>query len=145
MSTYSPLRQLVIDAGVCFTLMTPVETQARISGLINAQIQAGAQLYAPTLMRYELASTFTKAVALGGMSEERGRDGLRQALALPIHLVAPDESLTQAAFDWTLRLQRAAAYDSFYLALAEQMGCELWTVDRRLAHAVNRPWVCFVG
>jgi hypothetical protein len=31
------------------------------------------------------------------------------------------------AFAWTLRLDRAAAYGSFYLALAEELVCDLWT------------------
>ncbi len=40
-----------------------------------------------------------------------------------------------------VRLNRAAAYDSFYLALAESLGCELWTADQRLHNAVDLPWV----
>jgi predicted nucleic acid-binding protein len=46
---------------------------------------------------------------------------------------------------WTLRLNRAAAYDSFYLALAERLGCNLWTADRRLWQAVSAGWVRLVG
>jgi predicted nucleic acid-binding protein len=42
-------------------------------------------------------------------------------------------------------LNRAAAYDSFCLALAEAMQCELWTADRRLVNAVNLPWVRLGG
>ncbi len=38
--------------------------------------------------------------------------------------------------------ERAAAYDSFYLAAAETLGCELWTADRRLVNdRGNQPWV----
>jgi predicted nucleic acid-binding protein len=46
---------------------------------------------------------------------------------------------------WTRRLNRAAAYDSFYLAVAESLGCELWTADQRLSKAVDLPWVCLAG
>ena len=49
------------------------------------------------------------------------------------------------AFDWTVRLKRAAAYDSFYLALAETMECELWTAEKRLCNAVDQPWVRWAG
>jgi hypothetical protein len=38
-------------------------------------------------------------------------------------------------------LDRAAAYDSFYLALTESLGRELWTADRHLCSAVALPWV----
>jgi predicted nucleic acid-binding protein len=42
-------------------------------------------------------------------------------------------------------LNRAAAYDSFYLALAETLQCELWTADRRLRSAIDLPWVRWAG
>ena len=41
----------------------------------------------------------------------------------------------------TLPLERAAAYDSFYLALAEQLDADLWTTDLNLVRAVGKPWV----
>ena len=50
-----------------------------------------------------------------------------------------------SAFAWTRRLNRAAAYDSFYLALAEGLQCDLWTADRRLFNAVDLPWVHLAG
>jgi len=38
---------------------------------------------------------------------------------------------------------RPTAYDAHYLALAEMLGCEFWTADRRLYNAVKEelPWV----
>lgn len=58
---------------------------------------------------------------------------------------ASDGEQTRLAFDWTIRLKRAPAYDSYYLALAEIMGCDLWTADRRLCKAVNLSWIRVVG
>jgi hypothetical protein len=43
------------------------------------------------------------------------------------------------------RLKRAAAYDSYYLALAESLNCDLWTTDSRLVNAVKLRWVRLVG
>jgi len=40
-----------------------------------------------------------------------------------------------------------AAYDSFYLSLAEALGCHMWTADRRLynsAREVRLEWVRWV-
>jgi len=36
-----------------------------------------------------------------------------------------------------------ASYDAYYLALAEQLGAEFWTADRRLSRAVQShlDWV----
>jgi predicted nucleic acid-binding protein len=47
--------------------------------------------------------------------------------------------LVRSAIAWTLRPDRTAAYDSFYLALAGEPGCDLWTADWRLARAAGRP------
>jgi predicted nucleic acid-binding protein len=49
------------------------------------------------------------------------------------------------AFDWTRRLRRAAAYDSYYLALADLLKCDLWTADQHLVDAAAVPWVRLVG
>lgn len=46
---------------------------------------------------------------------------------------------------WLLRLDRAAAHDSFYLALAEELECDLWTADRHLVGAVDVAWVRVAG
>ena len=62
-----------------------------------------------------------------------------------VRVVAPDDELVRRAFEWTLRLDGAAAYDSFYLALAEELRCDLCTADRQLVRAVNRPWVRVAG
>ena len=60
-------------------------------------------------------------------------------------LVAPDDGLVRSALAWTLRLDRGAAYDGFRSALAEGLGCDLWTADRRLARAVDVGWVRVAG
>ena len=56
-----------------------------------------------------------------------------------------NRDLLNLAFDWTLRLNRAATYDSFYLVLADTLSPDLWTVDRYLHDAADLPWVRWVG
>ena len=62
-------------------------------------------------------------------------------------VIVPDAAQIQRAFDWTIRLQHAAAYDSFYLALAETTRDGLWTADVRLYNATKSlaPWVHWAG
>ena len=55
--------------------------------------------------------------------------------SLPVRSVPTDPDLRRSALSWAERLGQFAAYDSFYVALAERLGCEVWTADRRLANA----------
>jgi predicted nucleic acid-binding protein len=96
---------------------------------------------APALWSYETTSAVYKAVHFGVATLEEGRLMLRELKTLGVRLVSPSAEQERQAFEWTLRLRRAAAYDSFYLALAETLGCDLWTTDRRLFNAVDEPWV----
>ena len=139
MTTY-----LTIDAGIAFKLIAPHTQQRRYIELVTGWQKAGFQLCAPTLWAYEITSTFTKMVHFSQLSPNVGRDGLQLAYQLGVQLFAPDEQQAQKAFAWTQRLQRAAAYDSFYLALAESLNCEFWTADKRLVNATDQPWVKLV-
>jgi predicted nucleic acid-binding protein len=140
MTTY-----LTVDAGIAFKLIIPHPHQQLYIDLVNQWHQAGFQLCAPMLWAYEITSTFTKMVHFKQIEAATGREGLRLAYGLGVQLFAPDAEQTSKAFAWTERLQRAAACDSFYLALAESLGCEFWTVDKRLVNVVDQPWVRLVG
>jgi predicted nucleic acid-binding protein len=132
---------LVLDATCAVSLVVPGPNQPRTVALVDGWTRAGYGLYAPVLWMYEVTSAIAKAVRLGGLTVAEGERSLGQALNLGIQLVAADEEQVRAAYAWTVRLNRAAAYDSFYLALAESLGCELWTADQRLVNAVGLPWV----
>jgi predicted nucleic acid-binding protein len=94
---------------------------------------------------YAVTSALCQSTFFGLLTDEEAERSLAVLEELPIELVAPDTEQTRRAFAWTRRLDRAAAYDSFYLAVAESIGCELWTADPRLSHAVDLPWVRLAG
>lgn len=136
---------LVIDASTGYRLFTPYQDQTFIELMLYDQLEAGCLLTAPTLWRYEVTSAITKSIQQGTVSQAEAAQAFAISLEFPIHLVTPNDELTRAAFQWTLKLKRTAAYDSFYLALAQQLRCELWTYDQRLANAANEPWVRYLG
>lgn len=136
---------LVVDAGIGYRLFIPNPEQAFLRDLISAKLEAGCRLVAPTLWRYEVTSALARAVHQRQLTQAEAEKGLALSQSLPLNLVAPSEALARAAFAWTRRLQRASAYDSFYLALAQELQCELWTYDKRLANAVGDSWVRYLG
>ena len=132
---------LVVDASFTIKLILPNPEQSRCRELIAEWMQNGVTIYAPTLWLYEVTSALTKAVHFDILTEAEGLQALQLAQALDLQLIHPDNTLVELAYDWTQRLDRAAAYDSFYLALTESLSAEFWTADHRLASVVNAPWV----
>ena len=103
---------------------------------------------APVLWLAEAVSAIRKSVFFQAISAEDGLLALDDLLALDIETITIDPLLCRTAFEWAGRLRQATAYDGFYLALAEQMGAELWTADKRLANAAQQAgvtWVRWIG
>ncbi len=134
---------LVVDASFTIKLILPNPEQSRCRVLMAEWVQSRVNLYAPTLWLYEVTSALTKAVHFDILTETEGRQALKLAQAVDLQLIHPD-TLVELAYDWTRRLNRAAAYDSFYLALTESLSAELWTADKRLANVVSMPWVHYI-
>ncbi len=135
---------LVVDASFAYKLILPGERQSEYIAKMTEWMQHGVELYAPSLWIFELTSAFNKAVHFKVLTEEQGVEALQLALLLQVQLVTPDEQQVRLAYGWTRKLNRAAAYDSFYLALAETLQAPFWTGDKRLCNAVAQPWVNFL-
>ncbi len=126
---------LVLDASVAIKAILPNPLQGNCQALIKnfAEIQP----VAPALWAHETTSAIAKTVHFSQITEDEGRRALEQLNALGVRLFVPDADQNRAAFDWTLRLQRASAYDSYYLALAQALECDFWTADNRLFNALK--------
>ncbi|GIK55431.1 MAG: type II toxin-antitoxin system VapC family toxin [Chloroflexi bacterium] len=136
---------LVVDASLTLRILTPHPERAFFRALFDQWRQEGLALCAPSLWTYEVTCAVTKLVRFDQIAADQGRKTVQLIQRSAIQLFEPDDLLIERAFAWTLQLQRAAAYDSFYLALAEQLKCDLWTADQRLANAANQPWVHFAS
>ncbi|MEM7534363.1 MAG: type II toxin-antitoxin system VapC family toxin [Chloroflexota bacterium] len=132
---------LVLDAS--FTnraIMTGHDQELAEQQLVEWK-KDGYRLIAPTLWYYETASTLCKMVRFGQYTQLEAEESLLLAKRLPLKLISPYDAQVELAIDWTYRLKRAAAYDSFYLALAELSNCDLWTADSKLFNAAQKPWI----
>ncbi|MEA3396637.1 MAG: type II toxin-antitoxin system VapC family toxin [Chloroflexota bacterium] len=136
MNTY-----LVIDASFAFNLILPGPRQKSCQTLVTQWYKDGYVLCAPTLWLYEITSALCKGVHFGQITRAEGRQTLLLAQKLGVQLFSPDDAQTTLAFNWTMQLKRAAAYDSFYLALAKMLSTDLWTADKRLVNAAGVSWI----
>lgn len=138
-------RSLVIDASFTVRTILPGPRRDVFRSQMELWLEDGCMLHAPTLWVYETTTALCKAVFFDMLTVDDAEESLSLLQDLPIELVPPDAGQCHRALAWTHRLKRAAAYDSFYLAAAESLGCELWTADQRMHNAVDLPWVHLVA
>lgn len=104
--------------------------------LLTAWEQDRVQRLVPALYASECANTLyqkTKRGVLTVTDALRGLDDLLIAVAV----VPVDASVARRALQISAVLGARAANDSFYLAVAEQQLCELWTGDRGFYDAAH--------
>ena len=132
---------VIIDASLTLRLVLDNPAQETVRGYFEQWFDQGLLFKAPTLWVYEVTSAILKSVHFEQLTAEEGEEALQQALGLDIDVVVPNEALAKAASIWTSKLSRASAYDSFYLALADEYDAPLWTADGKLVRAVALDWV----
>lgn len=96
------------------------------------------RILAPTILFYDISNILSSYVRHGVLSAQTVNAILQAARSLPIQLVEEPE-IQFRALELSERLDLPVGCDPHYLALAEKLDKELWTYDRRLAVAVNRP------
>ena len=118
---------IVLDANLVVALASGDPRKAVAEALIRRWIETGEVLHAPTLLFYEVANGLTRSVAAGALAITRVDEAWRTVIGSPLvyHRLHDGAAVTSIA----LRLQRQSAYDAASIALAEQLGAQLWTFD----------------
>lgn len=126
---------VIVDANFALSIVLDYPTSQEIQGLWIDWVQNDVEIAAPNLWVYEVTSAIHKLYMLKQFGESSAEVALDAVLSLDVRLVQVDAGLCQLAFSLATQLNQLAAYDSFYLALAEKLDAELWTLNRRLANA----------
>ena len=112
-------------------LLASEPESADVGRQFAAWAEAGIELHAPSLARYEIANALTRKTAHGEIAEEDLASVWAEFDALPIHYDALTDGAAVIAL--ALELERRSAFDAAYVALASRIGAELWTIDGPLA------------
>ena len=126
---------VIVDANLALSIVLDYPTSKEIQGLWTDWVQNDVEIATPNLWVYEVTSAIHKLYMLEQLQEASAKSALDAVLSLDVRLVEVDIGLCQLAFSWATRLDQLATYASFYLALAEKLDAELWTLDRRLSNA----------
>jgi predicted nucleic acid-binding protein len=139
---------VVVDANMAVHAVVATRLSEAVSAAWTELQRRQARVFAPSLWACEVTSAVHLYLADGELDAEEAERALETALSLGVELVEEDAGLCRGAFAWATRLERRAAYDGFYLALAERLGAQLWTADHRLCRCVRQcgvQWVHGVG
>lgn len=121
----------MIDASVLLALVLREPHAEVVSELLDRWDAEGAQLHAPLLTQYEVASALTRRRVRDGLSAEDASEALAIIDALDVTFdLTPNNA---RAVEIAVELERHSAYDAAYLALAERLNAEVWTLDGPLA------------
>lgn len=136
---------LVVDASVAIKWLNPTEPLAEQANAIrDAYAQGRVRFVVPLFWDYEITNGVNKAVARGDLTEQEGREAILMLLTLQAEKVLLSTPLE--SYELARKYQRSV-YDSWYIALAEERGCEFWTSDLKLYNAVKDrlPFVRWLG
>lgn len=99
--------------------------------LARQEVRSGGDVAAPDLVDVETVAVLRKRWIAGAISDRRFAVALDDLEAVDLDRY-PALPLLRRSYE--LRAD-VTAYDAMYVALAEALGCELLTGDRRLANA----------
>ena len=138
--------QICVDASVVLKLLLFETDSEKAHALWASWIEQDVQAVAPCHLAFEVVSVIRNHVYRRSISAEAGQLAFEAFGAQDITLVHP-ERLDERAWELAEQYGRPTACDAHYLALAELLGCDLWTADRRLINALKgaSPWVKWLG
>jgi predicted nucleic acid-binding protein len=105
-------------------------------------------LLAPEWWWAEVVSVVSQHVFQNLISLDHAHEVLDNVKSLEVETIPMNHELMHSALNWANRIGHSKVYDSIYLALAEQMGIEFWTADRKLVNSVRSlklTWVKWIG
>lgn len=140
------MNAIIIDASVAvkWPIVEPYTTEAR--ALRDQGLRQTVPLIAPALFGYEVTSVLKRKVSERLFTHADAQLALTGILAI-VQLRHFSRSLALRALEIADLVGQKLAYDTQYVALAQQLKCDFWTADKRFydeAHAAF-PQVRWIG
>lgn len=143
---------ICVDASLAAKWLFDEEYYQQARALYRDFSAAAERIVAPPLLPIEVTNIVrqrmrrAKPPATEPLSIVEAREALERFLAFPIELSLPTQ-LHQQALQLADSHGLPAVYDAHYVALAQLLGCSLWTADRNLVNILQDklPFVRWIG
>jgi predicted nucleic acid-binding protein len=137
----------VVDANIA--IQTAIDITANLEKFWGRIDQEQITPCAPRLWLSETTSAIRFLLSRKEITTDDAEDVLRTIHGLRIEIINEDEELSLRALELAGKLGQSKAYDAMYLALAEKLVVEFWTMDERLANRCRKDlklsWVHWIG
>ena len=125
-----------VDASVLVKWLVEESDRDRALKLYSDCTERDGEFVAPAWFLAEASSAIYKRVRLSAIVAEDALLLIDQLEDLRIRKLSPP-GLSRRAFEIASEFQLKWIYDAFYVALAQIVGCDLWTADEALYDAVR--------
>ena len=122
--------RVIVDSSLLIALVSRDMRSELVQRSFSEWIENGTDLHVPSLIWYEVVSGLAQLVWDRAFPVESVRKALRELEDLP--LTGHDLEDRARPVEIAIRLHSRKAYDAAYLALAESLRAEFWTLDLKL-------------
>ncbi|BAY27242.1 hypothetical protein NIES2100_70650 [Calothrix sp. NIES-2100] len=130
----NPLR-CVVDTNVCIKYFIADPLTAKVNQLFGHLTNPQTEIYVPDLFYIECANALWKYVRAGMYTAAEVQADLATLKAFPLRVVSTADLMANAV---TIALAYGiSAYDASYVALSQQVGATLLTLDGKLLRALS--------
>ena len=127
---------VVVDASLVVKWLVEEDDSQKAHAVLQSWVANDITRIAPYLMPFEVANALHRRVLRGELNVGNSTRMITRLLESGLQLHQPP-GLHARALQLASQLNQSAAYDAHYLALAESVGCELWTADERFYRAAS--------
>ena len=127
---------VVVDASLAVKWLVEEDDSDKAHAILQSWVAQDTTRIAPHLMPFAVANALHRRVMRGELDVGDSTRMIARLLESRLELHQP-LGLHVRALQLASQLKQDAAYDAHCLALAESVGCELWTADERFYRAAS--------
>jgi predicted nucleic acid-binding protein len=125
-----------VDANVVVKAVTKEDLSENAIALMSDALNMEIRLVAPHFFDAETNGAVRKKVYSGEITAKLGDIAFEKLKRFPVHMLAT-QNLLDRSWEIAKQFRLRWLYDAFYVALAEERNCVLWTADIELYKAVK--------
>ena len=138
---------VIIDASPAFKWVVEEEYTAESRAMLIQWRSGQTRMLVPSWFLFEIVNGLYQRIRRSELTTDEAAQLIDAVQITGVEILGYDPSIHTRALELAHQFRLNAAYDAHYLALAENMDCEMWTADERLWNSVRTAlgWVRWVG